>query len=231
MRIKSKIPQEGIFAVYKPKGPTSHDLIDLLRKLTGVRRIGHAGTLDPLAEGVLVVGIGREATKKLHKVMSGEKEYIARIRLGQTSATDDEEGEKRIIKIKRPPTRAAVLQALQSFQGEIDQTPPAFSAVKIKGRAAYKYARAGKIPELRSRKVFIKNIRLLSFRWPFLRIRVITGPGVYIRSLARDLGDTVGAGGYLAGLKRIRVGSFSASGSLRLPANRFVNQKVPRRQK
>lgn len=201
------IKKEGIFAVYKPVGPTSHDLINQLRRLTGERRIGHAGTLDPLASGVLVVAIGREATKKLHHYQAAEKEYKVVIRLGAESATDDEEGKKAIIS-DQPPSLAAIKRAIRSQLGQIEQTPPAYSAIKIKGRAAYRLARRGQEVELKPRRVLIKEIELLRYVWPELELTVTTGAGVYIRSLARDLGRILKVGGYVKKLERTRVGEY-----------------------
>lgn len=198
-----------VFAVYKPQGPTSHDIIDELRKITGVKKIGHAGTLDPLAKGILVVGIGREATKKLKDLVKKEKEYLATVKLGIESSTDDEEGQKKEIKIEKTPSLDEIKKALQDFQGKISQTPPLFSAVKIKGREAYKLARKGKVVKLSPRKVEIKKIEILEYHWPYLKLKVVSGPGVYIRSLARDIGKKLGCGGYLFELERIRVGDFS----------------------
>lgn len=205
-----------IYGVYKPAGPTSHDVVDEIRKITGEQRVGHAGTLDPLARGVLVVGVGREATKKLKEIVAAEKEYIAKIRLGVTSTTDDEEGEKREMEIQRPPAHEETEQALKNFEGRIQQVPPNFSAVKIKGREAYKLARRGENVSLKPRIVEIKSISLVEYQWPFVTLRVVTGPGVYIRSLARDLGTKLRTGGYLADLERIRVGQFRKEDALTL---------------
>ena len=198
-----------IYAIHKPKGPTSHDIIDRLRKITGVKKIGHAGTLDPLASGVLVVGIGREATKKLSEAVKKEKEYMAAIRLGLESTTDDEEGEKTEISFQKPPTQKEVEQVVKKFQGEVMQAPPVYSAVKVKGRPAHRRVRKGEAVKLEPRKVEIKSIKLIKFDWPELRLRVVTGPGVYIRSLARDIGKELKTGGYLSDLERIRVGEFT----------------------
>lgn len=205
---------KGIFAVYKPKGPTSHDVINRLRRETGVKKIGHAGTLDPLASGVLVVGVGREATKRLGTIVKKEKEYLAKIRLGMTSTTDDEEGEKKESAVVAGLTNAKRLlkeveEAVAKFQGEILQTPPIYSAIKIKGQPAYKMARKGQTPKLKTRKVLIKEIEILKYKWPYLKLRVVTGPGVYIRALARDIGKELKVGGYLVELERIRVGNFT----------------------
>ncbi len=199
-----------IFAVYKPKGVSSFAVIKQLRKSWGIKKIGHAGTLDPLAQGVLVVGVGREATKKLSSEVTKEKEYIATIKLGEYSTTDDAEGEKNKINDYQPKKKE-IKETLSQFIGEIMQVPPNFSAIKIKGNRAYKMAREGKKIELKARLVLIKEIELLDYNYPFLKIRVITGPGVYIRSLARDIGQKLGIGAYLSELERIRVGEFKIS--------------------
>jgi len=200
---------QGIYTIYKPKGPTSHDIIDQLRKITGVRKIGHAGTLDPLASGVLVVGIGREATKKLGEVVQKEKEYVATIRFGEESTTDDAEGEKKKFSVEEIPTLDNIKKIIEKFQGEIMQTPPVYSAVKVHGKPAHRRVRKGEQVKLEPRKVLIKEIELIEFNWPDLKFRVVTGPGVYIRSLARDIGKELQVGGYLAELIRIRVGEFT----------------------
>lgn len=201
-----------IIPIYKPIGPTSHDIIDQIRKITGQKKVGHAGTLDPLAKGVLVIGIGRESTKKLGELVQKEKEYLAQIRLGQFSTTDDAEGEKQPVKITRIPELGDIKKALQKFEGTINQVPPLYSAIKIGGKPAYKLARQGKIKQealLKSRKVEIKKIQLVKYHWPFLDLKIITGPGVYIRALARDLGKELKTGGYLAKLERTRVGQYT----------------------
>lgn len=200
----------GIWAINKPKGPTSHDIINRMRKITGVKRVGHAGTLDPLASGVLVIGIGRDATKKLGTVVQKEKEYLATIRLGQTSTTDDEEGEKIIPAAEfQIPDTEALQNTLPKFVGIIQQVPPKFSAIKVNGQSAYRLARKGQDVNLKPRNVEIKEIEIMSYEFPTLCIRVVTGPGTYIRSLARDIGEALGAGAYLSDLVRTRVGEYS----------------------
>lgn len=199
-------------AVFKPKGMTSHDVVDRVRGMTGERRVGHAGTLDPLAEGVLVVAIGRENTKRLCEYVKKEKEYVTEIKLGETSTTDDEEGEKKKIDLSAlidlNPNEKKVDEVLKGFKGEIWQTPPLYSAVKIKGKEAYKYARKGKRVKLEPRKREVKKIELLEYKWPVVKLRIVTGAGVYIRSIARDLGAELGVGGYMKSLIRTRVGQF-----------------------
>jgi tRNA pseudouridine55 synthase len=206
---------KNIFPIYKPKGPTSHDIVDQVRRVTGVKKVGHAGTLDPLAEGVLVVAVGREATKQISSIVKTEKEYIAEIKLGETSTTDDEEGEKNETpnsKIQIP--KETIVEALKGFVGEIEQIPPIYSAIKVKGKSAYKYARKGEDLKLEPRNVLIKEIQVLKYEWPILELRVVSGSGVYIRSLARDVGEKLGVGGYLASLKRTRVGEYKIEDSI-----------------
>ncbi len=207
---------QGIFCIHKEVGPTSHDVIDSLRRITGIKKIGHAGTLDPLASGVLVVGIGREATKKLGGIVKTEKEYIATIRLGEESTTDDNEGEKKVAADYIQPTRKDIEKIIPMFVGEIEQVPPQFSAIKINGRSAYKKARRGETVELKPRTVFIKQIKIINYEWPVLEVRAETGPGVYIRSLARDIGEKLKTGGYLKSLQRTRVGDYTIQDSLKL---------------
>ncbi len=194
-----------IFAIYKEKGPTSRDVLNKIKKETGEKKIGHAGTLDPLAEGVLVIGVGRESTKKLHTETFNEKEYLAMICLGEESSTDDSEGERKKVSSEKP-LLDDVVSVVSRFGGVIEQAPPAFSAVKIEGERAYRRARRGEVVQPRKRKVDVKKINVLAYSYPFLEINVITGRGVYIRSLARDIGRKLGTGGYLHSLVRTRVG-------------------------
>lgn len=206
--------RKRIFTVWKPKGPTSHDIVDAVRRVTGERRVGHAGTLDPLAEGVLVIGVGKEATTSLSEEVAKEKEYIAVILLGSESSTDDAEGEKTEIATPHIPDKKKVVETLKKFKGIIEQVPPVYSAVKVKGKTAYAFAREGKKIDLKPRTVEIKQIELLEYEWPHLTLRVVTGPGVYIRSLARDLARVLGTGGYIGELKRTRVGEFSMDSAI-----------------
>lgn len=207
---------EGIIVVNKPKGPTSHDIVDQVRKITGIRKVGHAGTLDPLASGVLVVAIERENTKKINDIVKTEKEYIAKIKLGENSTTDDEEGKKTVVvnvgaDHLQPaiPSAASVEKVLKEFTGKIQQTPPAYSAIKMKGKKAYEMARQGQDVKMEPRKVLIKQIELIKYEWPYLEIKVTCGPGTYIRSLARDIGEKLKTGAYLAELQRTRVGDYT----------------------
>jgi len=206
----------GIIAIYKSKGPTSFDIIYKLRRLTGIKKIGHAGTLDPLASGVLVVGVGREATRRLREAVELEKEYLATVRFGVESTTDDMAGEKTVVEVLKKPTRREIKKALVEFQGKFLQLPPDFSAIKIKGRRAYDIARKGERPKLTKREVEVKKIKILKYRWPDLKIKIVSGPGFYVRSLARDLGKKLKVGGYLAALERTRVGQFKKSNTIKI---------------
>jgi len=208
------IHMHTIFAIYKSKGPTSHDVVERIRKITGIKKVGHAGTLDPLATGVLVIGVGRQATKQLGKIVKKEKEYIATITFGEESTTDDEEGEKKKWIIKDPPKQKQIEDIIHEFIGEVMQVPPVYSAVKVGGTAAYKRVRRGEVVHLEGRRVLIKNIHIIKYKWPVLILKVTTGPGVYIRSLARDIGKQLNVGGYLADLERTKVGEFTKEKSL-----------------
>ena len=199
---------QQIINVYKPKGPTSRQVLNQIGRSTGVKKIGHAGTLDPLAEGVLVVALGREATKKLGDTVKKEKCYEAEITLGAYSETDDAEGPITVKYNCNLPPADTIKTILESFIGQHEQTPPIFSAVKIKGIRAYKLARRGRRRQLKARVIKIKKIKLISYHWPMIKIKITTGPGVYVRSLARDLGEKLGTGAYLSGLKRVRVGQY-----------------------
>ncbi|MDP2650484.1 MAG: tRNA pseudouridine(55) synthase TruB, partial [bacterium] len=201
----------------KPSGITSHDAVNKIRSLTGEARVGHGGTLDPFAEGVLIIGVGRESTKKLHQILKGtDKEYVATLELGKTSTTGDPEGEIKNTASDeeiKSLTDEKIKKTLQDFTGEIEQTPPSYSALKIKGTPAYKLARRGQTPDLPKRTVTIKELELLEFNPPLVKIRAVVSSGTYIRSLAGDLGSALKVGAYLEKLVRTRVGEFKIEDS------------------
>ena len=205
----------GVVNLDKPVGPTSHDMVDLVRRLTGMRRIGHAGTLDPLASGVLPILVG-SATRFSDDLTGGTKRYEAVIRLGIRSATDDGQGPLEIG--ARPPDPATATAALASFVGTFEQRPPAFSARKVDGAVAYRAARSGKPLEVASRRVTVHGIDPLSVEpgdgWLDLRCDIRCGPGTYIRSIARDLGERLGCGGHLHALRRTEASGLRASDAL-----------------
>ncbi len=207
---------EGIYPIYKPKGPTSYKIIDKIKKITGKKKVGHGGTLDPLASGVLIVAIGRSYTKKISSIVKEEKEYIATIKLGETSDTDDKGGEIEKREVLEIPKKKDIEKILPLFQGKIIQRPPIFSALKIKGTPSYKLARKGKSPKLSPREVLIKKIEIIDFSYPMLNLRTVTGPGVYIRSLARDIGEKLKTGGRVEDLERVRVGKYKKEDCLTL---------------
>jgi len=204
---------KDIFAVYKPKGMTSHQVVAEIRRFSGQQKVGHAGTLDPLAEGVLVIGIG-QATKDLAKIVQKEKEYLVRLKLGQESVTDDAEGEKRKVAVKKIPKKDEIAKVLEKFKGKIKQIPPLYSAVK--GKESYKWARQGRPQKLRPREVEIKKLEIVSYRWPYLSLKVVSGPGFYVRSLARDLGQELKTGGYVQELYRTKVGEYTDKEAIKL---------------
>ncbi len=210
------VPMEGIFAVYKDEGMTSHDVVAAVRRITRVKRVGHAGTLDPCAKGVLVVAVGRASTKRLGEIAGGEKEYLTRVRLGWTSTTDDREGQKNEIEVREIPSEERIREVLAGFVGVISQRPPIFSALKVGGRPAYKLARAQKHIELSERQVEAKKVELIRYEWPWVDIRLVTGSGFYVRSFARDLGEALHTGGYVDQLERTRVGEFTRERAIRL---------------
>lgn len=201
--------QPWIVAIYKPERKTSFDIVAAVRHVTRERRVGHAGTLDPMARGVLVVGIGRDATRQLGALARKDKEYIATLRLGWVSHSGDREGpfEERPVEFRPSPEQ--IEAALACFRGRILQTPPAHSAVKIGGRSAYSYARQQIDVKIEPRPVEIFSLELLRYEWPLLELRAVTGAGVYIRTLAADLGEKLGTGAYLDALERTRVGDFT----------------------
>lgn len=213
-----------ILNIYKPAGPTSHDIVDKIRKIIsrpkaygtpsrqrrgGVKiKVGHAGTLDPFAEGVLIILIGK-ATKLQSKFMTMPKTYIGTLKLGWISDTYDKTGVKS--KCQNPNysksiSKAQISKILKTFIGEIKQMPPAYSAIKIKGKKAYELARKGEKPKLKPRKVKIYNIKFLNYNWPFLEIQVKCSKGTYIRSLTHDIGQKLSCGAYLEKLIRTEIG-------------------------
>lgn len=206
----------SLILVNKPKGLSSHDVVNRVRRATGEKRVGHGGTLDPNATGLLIIGVGREFTKKLGEVAQGmSKTYIAELTLGQTSTTDDSEGEitKLDTKIISLPE---IKKVLKCFTGEQMQTPPIFSAIKLKGKKAYELARKGKEVKLNPRKINIYTIKLVSYDYPGLEIECEVSSGTYIRSLARDIGKKLGTGAYLNNLIRTRVGKYKLEDAMEL---------------
>ena len=204
---------DGIVLVDKSAGETSFDVVRKVRRTSGLRKVGHAGTLDPFSTGLLVIMLGR-GTRLTPFIMGGVKSYRATIRLGLETDTYDPEG--RVVREEPVPdmTPAFILQALEAFRGEIEQVPPAYSAVHVDGVRAYKLARKGVEVRLNKRKVIIHDIRLISVDLPDVAVEVICSPGTYLRSLAYDLGKSLGTGACLVELRRTGSGPFAVEDAI-----------------
>ncbi len=198
----------GVLVIDKPVGMTSHDVVQIVRRGTGIRRAGHTGTLDPRASGVLVVLIG-PAVRLSEFVSASDKRYQATLRLGASTNTYDAEGT--ITQTTSPDdiTEEQFEEALKQFVGEIEQVPPPYSAVKVKGRKAYELSRKGKTVELPPRKIHVYNLELLEWVPPEAVVDVYCSSGTYVRSLAHDLGNALGCGAHLVGLRRTKSGHFT----------------------
>jgi tRNA pseudouridine55 synthase len=221
---------DGILVVDKPIGPTSHDLVGLVRRLAATKRVGHGGTLDPFASGVLPIFLGR-ATRVVEFHLADRKAYRATICFGASSTTDDLEGEMTPAS-GAAPSRDDVESALREFTGQISQRPPAFSAIKVGGRRAYAVARAGGTVELKERDVTIELLELVSWDGsepdrPIAIVDVVCSAGTYIRALARDLGEHVGSAAYLGALRRTAAGPFRDVDSIPLDGVRAAAAEGP----
>jgi len=205
----------GFLLVDKPLRMSSMQAVAKVRRLAGGIKTGHAGTLDPLAMGLLVVAVGT-ATRSLKHLTGLDKRYHTVVDLSAFTATDDAEGELDLVPIAQRPSTQEVEQALARFVGEITQVPPAFSAIKVGGKRAYKLARKGATPEMPPRKVTLHAASLLGYHWPHAEIELHTSSGFYVRSLARDLGKSLGTGGFCASIRRRAVGPFQVEHAIRL---------------
>lgn len=209
----------GFLLINKPIGPTSHDVVDMVRRATGIRTVGHAGTLDPFASGLLIVGVGREATRQLDQFKNLPKTYIATIRLGARSDTDDRTGQIEESRIKNLELSSEKIEKLiQSFIGEVEQTPPMYSAKKIKGQKLYEIARQGRTVERKPANVTIHSIELLDIsdteklkNCPTIKLKINCSSGTYIRALARDIGEELQCGAYCEELTRTAIGPYTLS--------------------
>ena len=198
---------DGLLVVDKPAGWTSHDVVARVRRLVGTRRVGHAGTLDPMATGVLVIGVGR-GTRLLGHLALADKDYDATMRLGVTTSTDDADGDVVGERDASGVTDEALAAAVASFVGDIEQVPSAVSAVKVDGERAYKRARRGEEVRLSARPVHVARFDVVDRRGDEVDVRVTCSTGTYIRALARDVGSSLGVGAHLTALRRTRVGGF-----------------------
>ncbi|MBN1303673.1 MAG: tRNA pseudouridine(55) synthase TruB [Anaerolineales bacterium] len=205
----------GVLVIDKPVGMTSHDVVQAIRNGTGIRRAGHTGTLDPRASGVLVILIG-PAVRLSEYVSASDKRYQAIIRMGSSTDTFDAEGN--FVREDEPVdvTEEEFEKVLKTFEGEIEQTPPPYSAVKVKGRKAYEMARKGEEVDLEPRTIQVHHLDVLEWAPPEVVVDVHCSSGTYVRSLANDLGETLGTGAYLVGLRRTKSGRFSLRDSVPL---------------
>lgn len=207
--------KSGFMLINKSVGPTSHDVVDDLRAITGIQKIGHAGTLDPLAEGLLILLVG-DYTKRQEEFMKLPKQYNAIFVLGLDSDTHDILGKLKIKEDLEQPTRERLESVLEKFKGKIRQMPPQFSAVKVGGKKAYEEARQGKQLELEEREVEISNLEVLYYKFPLLNIEIECSSGTYVRSLARDIGNMLNTKAVMAGLKRTKIGDYNIKDSQRI---------------
>jgi len=223
----------GILLVDKPSGWTSFDVVNYVRKIVAIQegkkpknvKVGHTGTLDPLATGLLVILIGKEYTRRAGELSKQDKTYEVTMKLGETSTTGDEEGEKTVMSDKQP-SKAEIEASLQQLTGNIMQTPPAFSAMKINGQRAYKLAREGKVVVLEPRPVTIYSNRLTSYEYPLVKFTSKVSSGTYIRSFVEDLGKELGTGAYMADLRRTQIGDFSIEKAVPPTAERILDRIV-----
>lgn len=207
------ITQQGLYLINKPRGRSSFSIVAQVRRVSGIKKVGHAGTLDPEAEGLLLVLVGKDFTKLAENYSKLDKTYEFEIKLGENSTTDDEEGEKSKVTDNKP-TKAQIALAIAGLTGDITQTPPVYSAIKVGGQRAYKLARMGEKVDLPSRKVTIKNFEILSYEYPLVKLSADVSSGTYIRSLARNIGEKLGTGAYCTQIVRTRIGQYKLSDAL-----------------
>ncbi len=211
--------ETGFLLIDKPAGITSHDVIDRLRRITGEKRIGHSGTLDPFATGLLIIGVGREATRQLDQFLKMDKQYRAVVRLGATSNTGDKTG---MIVDGKPEiadfgiTEARIQTTLQQFTGKLQQIPPMYSAKKVGGKKLYELARRGQTIERAPVSITISSLVLVSYAHPLLTINVHCSSGTYIRTLGEDIGASLGCGAYVEELTRLSIGPYQLNDAVKL---------------
>lgn len=206
---------DAIFVIDKPKGPTSHDIVDIVRRTLHIKKVGHAGTLDPMATGVLVILTGK-CTKESNRLMCDDKDYEGELILGATSDTEDAEG---VITDSGKPVdqdTGRIKEAFGAFLGEIEQVPSAYSAVKHKGKKLYEFARKGIVVKKDPRRITISRIDITEISLPRVKFAVTCSKGTYIRKLASDIGERLGCGAYLSALRRTRSGEFTIDKAITL---------------
>lgn len=226
----SAMTPHGFLNLHKPVGMTSRAVVDWVHeRLGGSVKVGHTGTLDPLAEGVIVLAVG-QAVRFIEFIQNVRKTYRSTFHLGETSSTDDAEGERTPFPEARVPEEETVRQMLPRFVGDLEQVPPQYSAIKRDGQRAYHQARQGKTLAMEPRTVRVERLTLLRYHYPRLEVEIVCGKGTYVRSLARDIGQALGCGGYVACLMRTQIGPFTAQHSLSLtsePSANLIDQLIP----
>lgn len=213
----------GFLNVYKPKGKTSHDVVAILRRITKIKQIGHTGTLDPFAEGVLPVCIGKAT--RLIEYLKDDKAYIGTVQLGKSTTTYDTEGD--VVNVSdKEATIEDIKQILQSFRGDIEQYPPIYSAIKVNGKKLYEYARKGQEVKVEPRRVNVRELKILNYdiKCRQLELYIACSKGTYIRSIANDLGETLGTFGHLIKLVRVKAGDFEINNSVNLENLQTIEQ-------
>ena len=203
----------GFLNVYKPAGITSHDVVARLRRVTKIKQIGHTGTLDPFAEGVLPICIGKAT--RLIEYLNDDKAYVGTVKLGPSTTTYETEGEGVNFSDKKVDLNE-IETALEKFRGEIEQLPPVYSAIKVNGKKLYEYAREGKEVKIEPRRVNISKLEVVDFEYPHLSLRIECSKGTYIRSIANDLGEELGTYGHLIKLVRVKAGDFEINEAIKL---------------
>lgn len=204
---ENTLDESGILLINKPAGPTSHDIVDRMRAVSGIRQVGHAGTLDPFAQGLVIILVGK-ATKRAKEFSDLPKTYETLFRLGAESDTNDIAGVLRQSPDAVKPSFDTVASALAQFRGTVMQIPPQFSAIKIKGKKAYEHARNNELMTLAPRTITVYAMELISYQYPLLALIMRVSSGTYVRAIARDLGKALGVGAVVASLTRTRIGNF-----------------------
>ena len=216
---------DGILIVDKPQGITSHDVVDIVRRLYGTKKVGHAGTLDPMATGVLIMLIGK-ATKSSQDLSAEEKEYDATLTLGGRSTTGDACGDIEPSGKPTDFTDSQIVAVFKKFEGEIEQTPPAYSAKKVNGVKMYHLARRGESVKMMPQKIVIKELSISRISLPAVDFKLTCSKGTYVRQLCVDIGEVLGSGGYLSRLVRTRSGAFTISQSRSLEELKRMDKKA-----
>jgi tRNA pseudouridine55 synthase len=207
--------KEGIILVDKPKNITSHDVVDFVRKKLGIKKVGHAGTLDPLADGLLIILVG-SYTKLFPKFVSFDKEYRGMLKLGEVTTTGDSQGKIILKKDYQGISESNIRQAFSSFVGEIEQIPPMVSALRVKGKRLYNLARKGIVIQRQPRRIKIYDLKIVKIEMPFIEFYARCSKGTYIRKLAEDIGEVLGCGAHIVEIRRISIGHFQLNDAVNL---------------